>query len=768
MLDLQKSEKRLEIKWKTILFSILGIQLLLSLLLFDPKMDVGGDNAYYIHLAQRLFSFQGYTTAFEPGPPKAYSHHPFGFPLMLAPLAGVTGGNVLALKVFVMLLGLGATYLTFLVFRKETDSFLIPFLIALTVAVNSQVIEYSHWILSEVPFLFVSLLTILLFFKAESVEDDKTGKWSLLTILAMAFTIHMRTVGIVLPGAAIVYLGLNRRWKKIGWLALGIFMLVFPWIVRNRLLAADDTSYATQLFLKNNFDPSEGYVSLSDLFYRIGQNIKFYSTEAAAVFIRGTVAKLDERLSVKIISAALCTLSVAGLLIRLIRKRKLIDLYTLFYLGVVVIWPYTFRSVRFLIPACPFLFYYLYYFFKSVAGRLTGDKKLSSLIPVAVVVLLSLSGVITQAMKIPTNISMLGRYLSGDKYAGYILPWKHFFMAADWARKNTPENAVFAVRKPSLFYVHSGGRKVIEFPLTSDKQEMMDFLLSADFVLINSMFNSERLTVVHRTTGSFLIPAMQDNMKHFGLVYGTESPSTYIFMTSRDGFDKHMDADQFQSLFGNGREDYERAIEFFKGIIKDNPKDWNNYFKIAFFYQQIGETDKADQYYEEAFNHDPDDLEFVFQIGGYFYSQGKLDQAEMVFDKLLALNPNDTRVLIIKSKIRKDKEDYQQAIDLLKKVLEIEPDRTDVREDMVYVYVLADKLTEAENLCFQILEKDPNNLKANLGLGRIYIASPGTYEKALFYLQKTRELAPEKTQQLDENYIIPLQNAIEEMKKNNN
>ena len=768
MLNLETTEKRLKTKWKTVLFSILGIQLLMGLLLFDPKMDVGGDNAYYIHLAQRLINFQGYTTAFEPGPPKAYSHHPFGFPLLLAPIAGATGGNVVALKFFVMLMGLGATYLTFLVFRKETDSLLLPIIIALSVAVNSQVIEYSHWILSEVPFLFISLLTILLFFRSEELEENKAGKWFLLTVLAMAFTIHMRTIGAILPAAALLHLVVNKRWKRLGLLLLGVFLLVFPWMVRNKLLASDDASYATQLLLKNNFNPSEGYVTISDILIRIWNNIKFYSIEATSQFNRGTAAGPSNQFTVKVLTAIFCGFSLLGLIIRLIRRHKIIDFYTLFYLGVIAIWPYTFRSVRFLIPACPFLFFYLYYFFHSVSEKIIKYKKISVLIPYLVVFFICLSGVVTQAINAPANLTMLKKYLAGDKYAGYILPWKHFFMAADWAKKNTPSTATFVVRKPSLFYVHSGGRKVREFPLTSDREEMFNFLLSANFVLINMMYNADHLAVIHRTTGDFLIPAMQNNMKNFALVYSTDTPTTYIFMTSQDTFEEHMNEDQFLSLFGNGRKDYERAIQYYEGVIKKNPKDWNNYFRMAYFFQQLGENEKSDKYYDEAFKLDPDDTNFLLQLGGYLYSEGKLEKAITALDKLLKVNPKDIQALLIKSRILKEMGNFEQAIIILDKALEIEPGNIEALEDKAYVYILSDNFTEAENFCNQIIEKDPDNLKANLGLGRVYMSSPETYDKALYYLKKTRELAPDKTQQLDENFIIPLEKAIEEFKRSSN
>ncbi|MRR10457.1 hypothetical protein EG831_10380, partial [bacterium] len=58
----------------------------MSLLLFDPKPFVGGDNAAYVALARSLAGGTGFSEIWTPQG-GAHTQYPFGFPLLLAPFS---------------------------------------------------------------------------------------------------------------------------------------------------------------------------------------------------------------------------------------------------------------------------------------------------------------------------------------------------------------------------------------------------------------------------------------------------------------------------------------------------------------------------------------------------------------------------------------------------------------------------------------------------------------------------------------------------------
>jgi hypothetical protein len=109
-----------QVKRKSILLLlVLFIYCALSILLFDPKLSTGGDNAIYIILAESISTGKGYKNIYMPDEPE-HTQYPFGFPLLLALFMLIFGSNILGLKVFILLFGCGATY-----FMYKISSYLI-------------------------------------------------------------------------------------------------------------------------------------------------------------------------------------------------------------------------------------------------------------------------------------------------------------------------------------------------------------------------------------------------------------------------------------------------------------------------------------------------------------------------------------------------------------------------------------------------------------------------------------------------------------------
>ena len=62
---------------------VLFVHLVLSILVFDPRLHLGGDNAHYISLARSILSGKGYKAIYSPGEPP-HTQYPFGYPVLLA------------------------------------------------------------------------------------------------------------------------------------------------------------------------------------------------------------------------------------------------------------------------------------------------------------------------------------------------------------------------------------------------------------------------------------------------------------------------------------------------------------------------------------------------------------------------------------------------------------------------------------------------------------------------------------------------------------
>jgi len=99
---------------RRLVWFFIGLYAVLSLLLFDPKLFIGGDNAVYINLAQSLTQGKGYRNLNQPGEP-GHTQYPPAFPTLLGLLMLGFGKNFIVLKLFIMLCGIATYYLFYLI-----------------------------------------------------------------------------------------------------------------------------------------------------------------------------------------------------------------------------------------------------------------------------------------------------------------------------------------------------------------------------------------------------------------------------------------------------------------------------------------------------------------------------------------------------------------------------------------------------------------------------------------------------------------------------
>ena len=127
-----------------VLLVILGINLSLSLALFDPKPDCGGDNAEYIFLAESIFRpGDSYKATYAPDESEIHKRFPFGYPLLLAPFSALFGRNLIVFKLISLVFTIGSVALFSLLIRSRFVP-LIWATLTLAIALNPEIVHYSH------------------------------------------------------------------------------------------------------------------------------------------------------------------------------------------------------------------------------------------------------------------------------------------------------------------------------------------------------------------------------------------------------------------------------------------------------------------------------------------------------------------------------------------------------------------------------------------------------------------------------------------------
>lgn len=499
--------------WKALAAS-LAVYSLLSLLLFDPKPFVGGDNAAYVALSKSLVQGKGMSEIWTPEQ-RPHTQYPFGFPLMLAPV------SLLKLpyawyKLVPWLAGMAGILLTWLIFRKHGQAAALA--ACLLLAVNPHYLEYGHWVLSELPFLATMMLALWSLWRWENGGDRR---WFLGSVLAAAASIHVRSAGVALLAAVPLHLALRgkRRWALI-YLAAGAALMV-PWWLRNALLGTPG-GYLDQFLMLDPYQPELGRASAAELASRFSRNLWLYLSSVWPRLLFPGIEPLGlGRAGILL----LLLLSLPALLGAFLGSRQggAGGWLVLAYLGLSAMWPVVWTDLRFALPLLPLLLFYL------IGGWrwLLGSSLRRAAVPASWILLAILfaANLLPALEQVGPSLRMLSDYRRGDHLAGYPPQWSSFFGAARWVGENTPEASIVVSRKPQLFHLASGRRSFC-YPFTANADSVRSQLAKADYVMVEP---------VSGTAQKYLIPAVQPHIdRRYRVVHAAGEPPTYVLQVIKE------------------------------------------------------------------------------------------------------------------------------------------------------------------------------------------------------------------------------------------
>ncbi|MGH2409116.1 MAG: hypothetical protein ACRDGS_01990, partial [Chloroflexota bacterium] len=167
------------------------------LLSLTNYLSVEGDNAVYIILAKAMATGHGYTDIQGPAP-RIEAQYPFLFPVLLTPIVFAFGaGAIFLMELLVTLFALGAFVVCFFLFRRWLGSAPLALVITVGAATSSLIWSYSHKVLTEIPYLFFTVVACW-FASIYAEEDNPYTRAGLLVAGATAAAFLTRTIGMSL------------------------------------------------------------------------------------------------------------------------------------------------------------------------------------------------------------------------------------------------------------------------------------------------------------------------------------------------------------------------------------------------------------------------------------------------------------------------------------------------------------------------------------------------------------------------------------------
>jgi 4-amino-4-deoxy-L-arabinose transferase-like glycosyltransferase len=498
----------------------------------NDKIPVNYDNGSYVVLAESLAQGKGYVAGHYPTP---YPHtlHPFLFPVILAGVYTLAGMNVLAFKAVSVVLAIAALVLFILLFKERIHA---PFLAwaVLIWGLNPHFVDYSHQILSDVPFI-AAVLASLIFVERYRREENAVSLSLALCIILLTCTFYFRIVGGLLLASSALYIALEGRNRRAFVKSLVLFipcaLLMSLFFLRNRLLV-NVPGNERVFFLKDPFNPEAGFIGLSDLFQRVADN---FSTHLGSFSLWVVGNDIFTRNAGFILISLVIAL---GFIFYLLRERRAAEYFFIIYFIAILFWVTS--DKRYVLPLLPLCILYFLTGFKVLAEFVAGRLRRRSIR--VLMVLLSIALLLVGFLHKSANPELFGRY--SPKYllfliviavglvvlnvtallgreriaracllagcAGVLLlsngilaaeyarfshsedfykpAEKEYVAAARWIRQNTEEDALILCDMPPVMYLLSE-RKTIDVLMTSDAEKIRKRLRDhgVDYVFMDDL-----------------------------------------------------------------------------------------------------------------------------------------------------------------------------------------------------------------------------------------------------------------------------------------
>lgn len=427
---------------------------LLSLLLFDVKVSLSGDDSDYIVNADNFwhhFRFPGFR-----GPL---------YPIVLSPFVGLFGINLIVLKSLSALFIILSLWLMYKSFKGIVPAIILMPALLLT-SICSFVFFYASHTYSEPMFMLTQAL-FLRFFSSYFLQRSNASyslkndwkKYLILGVLALCMGLT-RSIGYGVVGAVALFFIIKRQWKDLLYTVLSITLVFFTFqLLKTAVWPEAGSAYDIKNYLAiNYYAPAQGMENLDGFIERLIVNSQVYLS-AFLCQMMGIVPETPSNMPEISIwrTGIIYLLYFSGLV--LLFKRNTALFFVGIYIGVMnfvsfvllqVIW----QQDRLIMIYYPLIILFLSgglcYLFQSRKLR-----KFFFIYPTLILVLCVGTLIITKN-RIARNIPVLQQNILGDQLYGLTPDWQNFIKGSRWAAENLDKDASIVSRKVSISKIYTG------------------------------------------------------------------------------------------------------------------------------------------------------------------------------------------------------------------------------------------------------------------------------------------------------------------------
>lgn len=179
-----------------------------------------------------------------------------------------------------------------------------------------------------------------------------------------------------------------------------------------------------------------------------------------------------------------------------------------------------------------------------------------------------------------------------------------------------------------------------------------------------------------------------------------------------------------------------KAIREYKSIGRLDPKDSNSLLVLARLYRYAGKPDHAIETLKRSMEVTASSEETMSMLGQLYRDQNQMQEAIDLFQRALQLNPSSPVLLLQMGLAYEQVSNFKKAVETYRKGMDSDSSNAEfLRKNLAHALMYEGQIDLAEEEYLKILEADPNDGEAHLGLGKICLKRQW-YDKALEHLSK--------------------------------
>lgn len=440
---------------KVLLIIIFGLSTLFSLLLFNARMDIGGDDSFYIMNGYN-FIHKGVFPAYE-GPL---------YPLVLSIFIPFVGIKIIFFKFLSVIFNFIALLFLYKAFKGRIPSSILYSVLLLT-AVNSYIATFGSLTYIEAFFMALQYALFYFFFKlqdflqANNSATLKETRHLWLPVGLFVFCIVLtRNIGVACLGGLMIYFAIRKQYKYILYLLGAFFIFEVPVFIIERTFWHSEFQWSSQgnmVFLKDPYNAAAGKETLNGFVVRFFQNADLYISKRlfqilgfrsdnetdtipwltffTILFLIFAVYRAFKRKNWYLLTAGLYVISMTGSTFLALQTR----------------WDQP-RMMMIYVPILLILFFHALY---DICKKRPWGLQVLIVLIIPVIFISESRSTIKKAKE---NLPILSKNIHGDIYYGFTPDWVNYLKLSNWC-ENLPKDSLVACRKAPMSSIYSNGRE---------------------------------------------------------------------------------------------------------------------------------------------------------------------------------------------------------------------------------------------------------------------------------------------------------------------